>query len=197
MGKAKPKPREAGSTATATATPPTPEAQTPALTPAQTSTEAQNAYRKAYKVMHIGIGAPTSERMKVYVALENLATSLTVKVSDVVWHAIYDLLDSPPTSLREDVITSVGIASGFWLIVDTDSTSGQATNTHTQEVEQRHLVRDGQTFFRYEPGDVKSRLRAERQALLAERQMRKLLGLPVKEIPTPAEQEQEEAQEEN
>jgi hypothetical protein len=135
-----------------------------------------NAYRKNYRVMHIGVGPHREEK---YTKLEALAEKHGVEVSVVVWAAIDHILAHPPAKITPpEGGAQVGTAPGFWIIAVTKPGAMKADDIIIKEVQHRFLVRDGVTFFRYDSEDSKSRNRAMKHAIKGLNQFRKLAGLP-------------------
>lgn len=142
-----------------------------------TTSAATVPYRERYKIMHVGVGVPGAANYVKWEKLMEIAAKHRVKESDVVWAALDMLLENTPDTIQGSERGAKGTSSGFW-IVPVRNGEGRATGFQVVEVETRaELSKTGTTFFKYDEGDVKSRRRARRQALLKADQDRLLCGL--------------------
>jgi hypothetical protein len=113
---------------------------------------------KEYKSFAIGVSKANKRKHE---ALTGLADKLGCKPSNLVWLAIDNLLQNPPTTAPAGAAPSVGTASGFW--VRPVMEDGRAVDVEIVEVANRSDA-EGRTFLRYKSGDAKLRNRALNQA---------------------------------
>lgn len=137
----------------------------------------------AHRMLNISIG---KGRRELYEKLEALTADLKCSRADLVWFAIKNLTDEPPTEAPEGSKSHVGSAMGFWVVPTVDN-DGKATAIAVQEVASRAQLKGGRTFFRYgmiedeSTGeasiDTKGRKRARNQAVKAAKYDCQLLGV--------------------
>ena len=129
--------------------------------------------KKGYETMILGVGAT---RKPTRTKLEDLSDTLGCKASDLVWHAIIEMLKNPPKVAPEGASGAVGTAPGFWVVPITNK-QGKATGIKVYEVAKRSDIgTEGRIFFRFKKDDVKARDRAQRSAIRAAANDAKLLG---------------------
>lgn len=140
-------------------------------------------YRKQYEVLHIGMGIPGTPGHKMLMDLKDLGKRLGVTEIDLARFALRNLLENPPapgTVQRTSRTGARGQAAGFWITID-KTEAGYAKQFNIMEVSARgdldtDMVQGG-TFFRYEPGNFKSRNRVLKSARVKAEENRKLFNI--------------------
>lgn len=128
--------------------------------------------KSKYQTMVIGVSkARTENRQK----LEELATKLGCKPTDLIWLGIEHIIANPPKVAPVGARTNVGTASGFWTVPILDN-KNKAVAVKVTEVEARGEITNGRTFFRFKKGDDKERARAKAQALRAAQSDAQMIG---------------------
>lgn len=129
------------------------------------------APKAKYETMIVGV---SKARKPLRDKLEALATKLGCKPSDVLWYAVEQAIENPPTSAPAGASANVGSSPGFWVQAVQDG-KGKAVGVKVVEVENRG-DENGRTFFRFKRGEVKERGRAKAQAIRAAQADASMIG---------------------
>jgi hypothetical protein len=131
--------------------------------------------RSGYEVFHLGIGKTNAPIME---GINALSKKLGCRPQNLAWEAMRLLVANPPTTAPAGATAPTGKSAGFWVIRVVDG-NNRNTGFEVREVSNRGQVKGplARTFVRYDREDIKSRGRAERQAIRAAQSDCDMVGL--------------------